>query len=122
MSYRRPIHRSFYYASDGIKEAFRNEPNFRAHIIVSIIVLVLGFFLGLTNLEWIVLFLTIAFVIVLELINTSIEALVDLASPEIHPKAKVAKDVAAAAVLLAALSAGLIGMLLFIPKIFYFFN
>lgn len=117
MSRKRPATKSFVYAFDGIKEAITNEPNFRAHLAIAAIALVAAFFFKIAAVEWLILLLTISSVIVLELVNTAIEALVDLASPRIHPKAKVAKDVAAAAVLGSAFIAVIIGAIIFLPKI-----
>lgn len=117
MSRFRPLPRSFHYAYDGVKEAFKNEPNFRAHILFGTIALVVGFALQLSSIEWLILLLTISGVVILELVNTAIEAIVDLVSPGVHPRAKVAKDVAAAAVLGSSIMAVIVGLVLFLPKI-----
>jgi diacylglycerol kinase len=117
MSKTHSVVRSFGYAFDGIKEAIKNEPNFRIHTIIALFALLLGLILKLSYPEWIILAFTIAFVLILELINTSLEAIVDIVSPQIAPKAKVAKDVIAAAVLISALLAVVIGILIFLPKI-----
>lgn len=109
--------KSFKYASDGVRQAFKQEPNFRAHIVIAILALAVALFLGLSPLEWAILLLTIVFVIALELLNTAVEELIDIVSPHIDPRAKVAKDVAAAAVLLSAIVACIIGAILFLPKI-----
>ena len=111
--------KSFSYAASGIKLAWKNEPNFRTQIIIGIIAVILGFFLGLNNIEWLVLITIIFFVLLLELINTSLEALVDLVSPEYGQKAKIAKDTAAAAVLMASILSLTVGAILFIPKILF---
>lgn len=116
MSRKYPVTSSFKFAWQGLKEAFLNEPNFRVHVLFAVLVLVLALVFGFNLTEWIVLLFTISFVIVLELINTSLEALVDLVSSEIRPKAKIAKDVAAAAVLVSAVIAVIVGVLLFAPK------
>ena len=117
MSRKNPLPKSFNYAYEGIKEAFKNEPNFRIHLIFSFAVLILGIIVKLSKIEWIILTFTIFFVLILELINTSLEAITDLVSPKIKPRAKVAKDVAAAAVLLSSLLALIIGLFIFIPKL-----
>ena len=109
--------RSFSYAFDGIKTAFKQEPNFQIHITIGILVIVFGALIGINISEWLLLLYAIFFVLILELFNTSIEAIVNLVSPDIHPKAKVAKDVSAAAVLLAALQAVIIGFVIFLPKV-----
>lgn len=89
----------------------------QVHTIVGILALIFGAFIGLSVFEWILLLFAISFVILLELMNTSLEAVVNLVSPEIKPHAKIAKDVAAATVLLAAILATIIGLILFLPKL-----
>jgi len=121
MSKKLGIVSSFGFAIEGIKEAFKNEPNFRIHTFISFVVVAVAYFLKFETLEWVVLFLTISFVIVSELINTVLEKVVDIASPKISPKAKVAKDVSAAAVLISAALAVVIAVMLFLPKILAFF-
>ena len=117
MSKIRPLTKSFSFAFAGFKTAFRNEPNFRIHIIIGISALALGIYLKLDKTEWLLLLFTISFVIILELINTSLEAIVNLVSPKTRPFAKVAKDVSASAVLLAAIVAIIVGVVLFLPKL-----
>jgi diacylglycerol kinase len=109
--------RSFGYAMNGMKTAFNKEPNLQIHIVIGAAVLIFAAFIGLNVFEWILLLFTIAFVILLELVNTSLEAIVNLVSPEIKPQAKIAKDVAAATVLLAAILSVIIGLVLFLPKL-----
>jgi diacylglycerol kinase len=87
------------------------------HAVAATLVLVLGLWLGLPARDWAVLILTIAMVFAAEFINTSIEAVVDLATQEHHPLAKVGKDVGAAAVLIAALAAVLVGLLILGPPL-----
>ena len=117
MSLKHPTAKSFSYAFSGLKLAFKKEPNLRIHVLIGIIVLLVGLILNLSATEMAILVLTISFVILLELLNTTIEAMVDLASPEIKPAAKLAKDVSAAAVLISAIASVIIGALLFLPKI-----
>lgn len=100
---------------EGILTAFK-EQNFKFHLVSAIIVISAGLITGLTAVEWCIIILVIFLVIGAELINTAIERVVDLASPEIHPIAKQAKDVAAAAVLVFALASVIIGLLIFLPK------
>jgi diacylglycerol kinase len=118
MSRKHPTPESFEYAFNGLKTAIKNEPNFKFQLLVAFLALALGYYLKLSTVEFAILILVICIVLVLELINTALEALIDIASPNIHPKAKVAKDVAAASVLIAAMTSILIGILLFLPKIF----
>lgn len=108
---------SFGYAGSGLKEALQKEPNLQIHTAMGLAALVLGVLLGLQIYEWALLFFAIFFVFITELINTSLESIVNIVSPKIHPMAKAAKDVAAAAVLLAAFQSIIIGALLFIPRI-----
>lgn len=82
-----------------------------------LLVILAGWFFGLSQIEWMICILLFGIVISLELMNTAIEATVDIAMPEIHPQAKLAKDIAAGAVLLSAIMAIIIGCIIFIPKI-----
>lgn len=109
--------RSFGYAFKGIVTSTK-EQNMRIHILSAILVIIVGLWTGLSISEWLVIILIIALVIGTEMVNTAIESVVDLASPEFHPIAKVAKDVAAGAVLVFALASVIIGLLIFIPKWF----
>ena len=89
----------------------------RVHIAAGILISAAGFIFELTRTEWCVLLLTIAGVMSLEIVNTAIEKTVDLVTEEYRPLAKMAKDLAAGAVLLFAIAAVIIGCLLFIPKL-----
>ena len=109
--------RSFGYAFEGVAYILRTQRNARIEIAVGIAAVLIAAWLGITNVEWAVLLLTIAFVLGLEWINTSLELAVSLASPERHPSAKAAKDVAAACVLLGAVVSVLVGLLLFAPHL-----
>ena len=114
--------KSFKYAFQGVKTAYKKEPNLRIHTFIAIIVLISGAILGLTPIEWLILSFIIFYVISLELLNTVIESLVDLISPEIKDKAKVAKDVSAAIVFFAAILSVVVGIILFLPKIISLFK
>ncbi len=111
------IIKSFKYAIDGIKEAFQSEKNMRVHFVLMVIAIILGIILKLSSIEWAILIITIGLVLILEFINTSLEQIVDIVSPEKQEKAKIAKDVAAAGVLISAIVAVLIGSFIFLPKI-----
>lgn len=113
---------SFGFALSGLKEALINEPNIRVQLIAATLATALGLWLKISRTEWIILLFTIAFVLVLELINTTLEAIVDIVSPRKHPKAKVAKDVSAAAVLVSAILAVIIAGIIFLPKLFPIFD
>ncbi|WP_340582351.1 diacylglycerol kinase family protein, partial [Staphylococcus aureus] len=88
------------------------------HIVSAIIVILASYLTGLSRMEWYIVLLLIALMFALEMMNTAIERVVDLASPEIHPLAKQAKDIAAGAVLVFALFSAIIGLLIFLPKWF----
>ena len=109
--------KSFTYAFDGLKYAFKYEQNILVHTLATILVIIAGIFLKISLTEWLVLALIIGLVIATELINTSIEATIDLITKDVHPLAKIAKDTAAAAVLVFGLTAIVIGCIIFLPKI-----
>ena len=113
---------SFGYAFKGITTLFRTQPNARIHLVVLIAVLVAGLFFKLNITEWCLIALTSAAVLAAEAINTAIEFVVDLVSPQYHDLAGKAKDVAAAVVLLTAFGAVIVGFLIFFPKILVFFQ
>jgi len=117
MSQTRRLQRSFWFAFYGLYTAVKQEPNFRIHLVIATMVSILGIVVKLSVLEWLVLCFTIVFVLILELLNTAMEAIVDMVSPEIQEKAKVAKDVTAAAVLMGALYSLVVLIVLFLPKI-----
>ncbi|KGG16754.1 MULTISPECIES: diacylglycerol kinase family protein [unclassified Prochlorococcus] len=109
---------SFQYAVQGIRYAFRSQRNFRIHIFIGISVAVFGIFLNLSFTSLSIIALTISTVLILELINTSIEAVVDLSiGRRFHPLARVAKDCAAASVLISATSSVIIALLLILPSL-----
>ncbi|MGZ0042185.1 diacylglycerol kinase family protein [Paenibacillus ottowii] len=110
---RQPWRMTFRYAAEGMIYALRTQINMRIHVVVALLVIVAGLTLRISRLDWLFVCLAIAIVIVAELINTAVEAAVDLISPDIHPLAKAAKDTAAGAVLLAAVFAVIIGIFVF---------
>jgi diacylglycerol kinase (ATP) len=110
---------SFRFAFSGWWYALRTQPNAQIHAVITLGALALGAWLGLSLVEWAVIVLTIGMVWAAELFNTALEVLVDLASPDLHPLAKIAKDVSAAAVLVTALMAVVIGLLLFAPPLWF---
>lgn len=115
---RKKLRNSFKYAFEGIKEAWKTEQNLKIHFIIMFLVIIAGFVFKITAMEWIVCLLLFALVISLELINTAIETTVDIAMPEINEKAKYAKDIAAGAVLFSAIISVIVGLIIFLPKIF----
>lgn len=106
----------FNYAVDGIISAFRNEFNMRFHLIAAVVALVLSLFFDFTRTEFLVLSLTISLVFICEMLNTAIEKTVDLLSPEYHEAAKMAKDIAAGAVLVSSVNALVVAYLLFVVR------
>lgn len=110
------LFKSFKYAYEGLKYAFKYEQNILVHFLATILVIIVGIFFKISMTEWLVLTLIIGLVIATELINTSIEATIDLVTKEVHPLAKVAKDTAAAAVLIFGITALIIGLIIFVPK------
>ena len=109
--------RSFGYAGQGIRHAWQTQRHLRIHVGLGLLAVGLGLALGIGVGEWAALLTVMTVVIALELINTVVEAVVDLASPQFHPTAKVAKDVAAGAVLVSAAGAALVGAVIFIPRL-----
>jgi diacylglycerol kinase len=109
--------RSFEHAFAGIKQFFQTQHNAIVHAIATVIVIFAGFLLRLSPTEWMLTVVAIALVWTAELFNTAIEALCDMVTREKHPQIKFIKDVAAAAVLVSALAAVIIGLIIFIPKI-----
>ena len=108
---------SFKYAIEGFISSFKTERNMKIHVLAMVLVVLLGLYLKISIMEWCFITLAIALVIGSELFNTAIETIVDMVSPEKNPKAKLAKDISAAAVLAFALGAFIIGIIIFIPKI-----
>lgn len=112
---------SFKYAFRGIYSAFKRERNMKIHVSIMCLVILFGVVLKISYLEWIICIFCFALVIGSEMINTSLETVVDMAMPERNEKAKLAKDIAAGSVLVCAIASFLIGMLLFLPKLLLLF-
>jgi diacylglycerol kinase len=110
-------HRSFRFAYEGIKYALSTQRNMKFHFFAAFGVLMLALFFHLPKLEILFILLAVTLMIVTELINTAIEKAVDLAMPERHPLAKIAKDTAAASVLVSAAFAAILGMIVFYEPI-----
>lgn len=110
--------KSFGYAYNGFRIFIKEEFNARIHLFVTIAVIVTGFVVKLERHEWVAVLFAIGLVLATEIINTAIENLADIISPEKNEKIKRIKDLSAAAVLLSALIACIIGALVFLPKIF----
>lgn len=108
---------SFNYAISGVIQALKSEPNMKVHFIIAFIVLFLSLLFNFSRVELIIILLTIGMVITAEMINTAIEKTVDLVTDDYHPLAKIAKDVAAGAVLVSSIIAVVVGYLLFFDRI-----
>ena len=108
---------SFKYAIEGSIASFKSERNMKIHVLATIIVVILGLILKINIVEWCFCIISIVLVISAELLNTAIENIVDMISPEKNEKAKLIKDISAGAVLVLAIGAFIIGMIIFIPKI-----
>lgn len=113
----RKILKSFKYAFNGIITSFKTEINMKFHIVMMVLVIIAGTLLKISKIEWIICVILFALVISAELINTAIETIVDMITMEKNEKAKIAKDVAAGAVLVNAIGSTIIGLIIFIPKI-----
>lgn len=108
---------SFKYALCGIKKAFKSERNLKVHSLAVIVVIIAGLLLEIDKSDWVAIVIFFALVIGSELINTAIEEVVNLLSPEIRQHAKYAKDIAAGSVLVFAISSVIGAILIFGPKI-----
>lgn len=108
---------SFRHAFNGLVLAFNEQPNLKIHLFFSFASLLLGYLLGLSTIEWVILIFTITLVFIAEMVNTTIEAVTDLLTDKWHADAKKAKDVGAGMVLVSVGCAALIGLFLFVPKI-----
>ena len=110
--------KSFEYAWRGIVYTVTTQPNFRRHIVVALIAILAGWYYDLSRTEWCLVLLSIGTVWTAELVNTSIEHLTDIVSPDYNELIGKVKDIAAGAVLFAAIAAGIVGLIVFLPHIF----
>ena len=111
--------KSFRFAFSGLKTAVIKGRNFRIQILLGLLSVILGAIFKISSFEWLSLILIIASVLILELMNTAIEEIVNIVSPQIQERAKIAKDVSAGAVLVASIAAIFIGILLFAHRIIF---
>ena len=112
-----PLYKSFGYAFQGIFNTIRTERNIKIHCAAAFLVTIFGIWLQISKTEWMICFILFGLILALELVNTAVEATVDLFTEERKPLAKKAKDAAAGAVLIVAIFAAVIGILIFIPKL-----
>lgn len=108
---------SFGYAFKGLSYAFKSQLNFKIHVVALLVAVILGFVLEVSNQEWLWIALSATLVITMELLNTAIETLVDLVSPEFNVKAGLVKDLSAGAVLVCAIFSLIVASIIFLPKI-----
>lgn len=118
MSKRKKLINSFKYAFSGIASAFKTERNMKIHVLAVVLVTLAGFLFKISKMEWIICIILFGMVISLELANTAIETTVDIAMPERNEKAKLAKDISAGAVLVCAFVSVIVGLMIFVPKIY----
>jgi len=109
--------KSFVYAFEGVMFFIRFEAQATMHLIAIVAVLGAGYWFKISSMEWIAVVFAIGIVISAEMLNTAIEKLTDMVSPQINEQAKIVKDLAAGAVLIASLTAFIIGLIVFLPKI-----
>lgn len=114
---KQPLYRSFGYAFEGIASGIRKERNMKIHCTAIVLVVFAGIVFRITTIQWCICLLLFGLILALELVNTAIEAVVDLVTEDKKPLAKLAKDTAAGAVLIAAIMAAVIGCVIFIPQI-----
>lgn len=117
-----PLASSFKFGFEGIAAAAAKERNVQIHLIISVIVILFGFVFSINKYEWIAIILAIGGMVSMEMMNTAIERTVDMYTKEYHPLAKQAKDIAAGAVLVFAIASVMIGLIIFLPRIFAWFN
>ncbi|HLR07999.1 MAG TPA: diacylglycerol kinase family protein [Bacillota bacterium] len=108
----------FSFAWHGLAFMLKTERNFRIHLTVALLVVISSYFFQLTKVEWLFVIFSIGIVLVSEIFNTTVEKTIDYIQPDIHPAAKQIKDAAAGGVLVAAITAAIIGIIIFLPKIF----
>lgn len=108
---------SFKYAFQGMFLALKTERNLKIHVTIMILVIIAGIVLKISKIEWIICIILFGLVIGGEMFNSAIETVVDIAMPDINPKAKFAKDAAAGAVLVFAIASAIIGFMIFGPKL-----
>lgn len=114
--HRSSLAKSFGYAFSGIGTCIRDERNIKIHLTITSLVVICGIFFHISASEWCVCLTLFGLVLALELVNTAVEAVVDLVTEERKPLAKRAKDTAAGAVLTAAIAAAAAGLIIFVPK------
>lgn len=115
-----PLYKSFGYAFEGIFAGIRGERNMKIHCFAAVCVIVAGVLFHISVTEWCICLVLFGLILSLELVNTAIEAVVDFVTEDKKPLAKLAKDTASGAVLIAAVMAAMAGLLIFVPKLVSF--
>ena len=116
------IIKSFAFAWNGFKICFTSEANFKVHVFFALLAILLSFILKIAGSEWLAVIGCIAFVTTMEMMNTALEKLCDVVYKDLHPGIKKAKDIAAGAVMVAAACSLIIGAVIFLPKLIYYFK
>lgn len=111
------LRRSLRYAAGGLQYVYLHERNFRIHVVIALIALIMAITLGASAIQWLFIITAIASVLALEIVNTVFEKVVDMFHPRVHHYAGIIKDLMAAAVVVASLSALIVGAAIFIPLI-----
>lgn len=112
----------FFHAVNGIIAVTKSEWNFRFHLLLMILVIGVGIFFRLSSMEWIAVVIVIGMVLITEMLNTTVEKIIDYLKPEFHPAARFIKDAAAGAVLISAITAVIVGIIIFLPKFIMLFE
>jgi diacylglycerol kinase len=113
--------KSFGWAFNGLKDCILHEKNFRIQYMIALLVAIAGIFFSISTAEWMIILICFAMVLSFEIINSAIEKLCDLVSPEFNLTIKKVKDMSASAVLLAAIISFIVGCIIFLPRIFLLF-
>lgn len=119
---KQPLYKSFGYAFEGIFAVIKKERNMKIHCCVMGLVIAAGLLFGISVVQWCLCFILFGLIMALEMVNTAVEAAVDLVTEERRPLAKLAKDAAAGAVLLASVMAAAVGAMIFIPEVLQFMD
>lgn len=122
MNYIKKRKMAFGFAFEGLWQSLKREAHLKIHFSAAILVVAAGLFINLSKLEWVAIAICIALVLMAELFNTAVEKICDLVQPELDPRIKYIKDLAAAAVLMACLAALITGLLIFWPYVYQTFT
>ncbi len=114
------IIRSFHFAWKGIIDCFVTQINFRVHLSLAVLAIILGTIFCISGSAWMAIVFCIALVLITEMLNTALEKLCDVVHKSLHPQIRMVKDIAAAAVLISALASFITGLFIFLPPILHF--